>query len=504
MLRPALHGAISILIIATLIGCSSSIGNNKSYLLKYKKNLAEWYDREIEEHAKDEAKKCQRILEANTYLPFMYDNNMPFVLTNHYDSRGPSDSKIWKGDPISIIINKVYLANNKEAFSQLGDTGEIGVVVSIEDGKGNEPKNVLVSYEEGIKDKIYLPISDLLAYHTEAYNDEPIQIKVTVFEFDQLENENLKKILGTAAQIGSALTPAYAPAISAAAQVGDFLIKQNQDDVIAKFTFQLYPWDLASASGRITKSIGVPRVTYGHYLIVNAEGAEDGNTTDDFSRKVFADFGLTAYTVVPTSTAKVARDTPQSSYCGDGPVITNGKTNPWPVSPEPKVTQMPLGSSYLVLTVSKTQSQNANAIIGRINTINRTASGLSNIDTLDTARALALGQQLDDLRSSLIAFTELDQFDQRKEDPSALKRLFDTLETPTVGDTDKVTLSRRIADLLPPMTNEFKSSKGVSEDKLKNKDTLVKWYEEIKGRLVFDRSKGTYMCKEEGKQDCSK
>ena len=509
MFEMALRVIALILLFVTLSACGS-IGNNKSYLLKYKKHLIEWYEEEIGansaegERSKDAggsaadkkflAKQQQRIVEANTYLPSIYKNNMPYMLTNHYDSRGPSDSKIWKGDPLSVIINKVYLANNKETFSKLGDTGEIGIVVSIEDGKGNEPKNVLVSYEEGVDDKVFLPISDLLAYHTDVYNDEPIQIKLTVFEFDQLENDNFKKILGTAALIGSALTPAYAPAISAASQLGDFLIKQNQDDIIAKFTFQLYPWDQASARGRITGSNGVPRVTYGHYVIVNMDNADEGKSVDDFRESIFADFGLTVYQMPSPVT------NPRESKAE---VVNAKKLSPWPNPSLKNQEAIPLPWSYVVLTVTKTSSQNSDMVIHRLNSVNRTAAGLSNFDSLNAAKALALGQQLDELKSNLVVFTETDQFDQRKTDPSAVQRLFDTLESPAISDTDKVILLRKVADLLPAMTNDFKSRHSISEDMLKNKDYLLKWYRDIKNRLVFDPGQNGYSCKEEGKADCS-
>ena len=487
-------------LVCCLAGCTSSIGNNKSYLLKYKKNLIEWYEKEIFTRTDDpeyDKKKAQRTVEAETYLPFIYENNMPYILTNHYDSRSPADSKIWKGDPLSIIINKVYLANNKETFSVFGDTAEIGVVVSVEDGKGNEPKNVLVSYEEGIDDKIFLPISDLLAYHTEVYDDEPIQIKVTVFEFDQLENENLRKMLGTAAAIGSALSPAYAPAISAAAQVGDFLIKQNQDDVIAKFTFQLYPWDLQSARSRITGSNGVPRVSYGHYLIVNTEDAQDeGTSLDHPSRTVFADFGLTASKVD-------RRDVLKDDDCQPGSVVCNDSLRPWPTKSASPIKPTPLPWSYVVLTVAKTNSRNTDAIISRISSINQTASGIAKLDTLGVSRAVALGQQLDDLKSSLVLFTETDQFDQRKSDPSSLQRMFDILESSDITERDKATLSRKLADLLPPMTDNFKSTHGVTEDKLKDKDHVRRWYEEIKSRLVYNPDVRNYSCRKmTGMPDC--
>lgn len=379
--------------------------------------------------------------------------------------------------------------NQWPAWVGICNTGEIGIVVSIEDGKGNEPKNVLVSYEEGVDDKVFLPISDLLACHTDVYNDEPIQIKLTVFEFDQLENDNFKKILGTAGLIGSALTPAYAPAISAASQLGDFLIKQNQDDIIAKFTFQLYPWDQASARGRITGSNGVPRVTYGHYVIVNMDNADEGKSVDDFRESIFADFGLTVYQM-PSAVTNPKE--PKAE------VVNAKKLRPWPNPSLKNQEAIPLPWSYVVLTVTKTTSQNANMVIHRLNSVNRTAVGLSNIDSLNAAKALALGQQLDELKSNLVLFTETDQFDQRKTDPSAVQRLFDTLESPAISDTDKVILLRKVADLLPAMTSDFKSRHSISEDKLKNKDNLLKWYRDIKTRLVFDPGQNGYSCKERG------
>lgn len=510
MFSDTLKSLVTIGVVCCLAGCSSSIGNNKSYLLKYKKNLIEWYQDEIFPQPEDpeyeakskESKTRQRSVEAETYLPFIYENDMPYILTNHYDSRSPADSKIWKGDPLSIIINKVYLADNKETFSWFGDTAEIGVVVSVEDGKGSEPKNVLVSYEEGITDKIFLPISDLLAYHTEVYDDEPIQIKVTVFEFDQLENENLRKMLGTAAAIGSALSPAYAPAISAAAQVGDFLIKQNQDDVIAKFTFQLYPWDLQSARGRITGSNGVPRVSYGHYLIVNTPDANnEGSRLDASPRTVFADFGLVASEVGKNNASKDSKD----DKCEPDRVVCEEqkRLRLWPTNPESSTKPSPLPWSYVVLTVAKTNSRNTDAIISRIHSLNQTASGIAKLDSLGVSRAIALGQQLDDLKSSLVLFTETDQFDQRKSDPASLQRMFDILESSDITDRDKATLSRKLADLLPPMTDHFKSTHGITEDKLKDKDNVRRWYEKIKGRLVYNPESRGYSCKKiEGTSDC--
>lgn len=480
---------ISMVSILLLISGCQSIGNNSSFLLKYKKDLRDYYEDKIEQANNETSKEEQLLLEAKTYLPRIYTSNIPFLLSDHYDNR--KSAKIWKGDPLSVIINRVYLADNAELLCldkvklPCWDTGEIAVVVTVEDGKGNEPKNVLVAYEEGIRDNIFLPISDLLAYHTQNYEDEPLQIKVTIFEFDQLENQNFKKVLGTAAEIGAALTPAYAPAFSIANQLGNFLIDQNKDDIIVKFTFQLYPWDL-DAMKRVTASIGVPRVSYGQYLIVNTE---EGNNFDKLKETVHVEFDLSAHeikTAVPS-----------------GAIVVNPGTKqlkPWPINPPPVVKSDPLSSSYIVITISKTQSQRASTIINRLNTINRIVTGSPNLNYLGAGDTVTLGRQLDDLNSGVTAFVKVNEFDRNKKDPNSVEILFGLLDNPKLNAVDKEFISGKIADILPPMAETFKTTNKIDEVNVRDRANLKKWHEMIKSKLTYNSDKGRYVCKD--KADC--
>jgi len=423
-------------------GCQS-IGNNQSFLLKYKKDLVEYYQEGInaaqkeaarEEAAPEEAverdqriceakakrdqciceakakrdqciceakangdqcireektkreqrirkakaKRDQRIREAEVYLPEHYTTNIPYSLSNHYDARNPKRNKykIENTDPLNIIINKVYLADNSEGFPR--GTAEIAVVVSVEDREGSKLKNVLVSYEEGIKDKVFL---DLLAYHTNAYADQPIKIVVTVFEFDRQESDNYRKVLSTAAGTAAALLPAYAPAISLASQIGDFVIKQNKDDVIAKFTFQLYPW--GARDERITALAGVPRISYGHYVVLNSDTHEkpinEHNT-------LHAGFDLSIYEiekpVFPSVTVEKIKIGKEEKGKGKDIEYKDNekifwKLPTWPIKGMPGKEGTIPPYSYIVLTVSKAKVSSAGVVIQRMNEINKTIAGLA-------------------------------------------------------------------------------------------------------------------------------
>lgn len=497
------YGILSLTLAILLTGCQG-IGNNMSYMLKYKKDLIEYYQENIEKTETDiaeatktekelekpkktqeelKAKQDQLVREANVYLPTIYSTNIPFSLSNHYDTREPKRNgyQIRKGDPVSIIINKVFLANNGEQFA--GDTGEIAVVVSVDDGEGTEPKNVLVAYEEGIKDNIFLPISDLIAYHAEAYADQPIKINVTVFELDQRENDNYRKLLGTAAEIGSTLMPAYTPAISVAAKIGDFLIAQNKDDVIAKFCFQLYPWEPGPVQ-RVTQGIGVPRISYGHFLILNVDQGLRNNSSAlmNIEETVHVGFDLNAY--------QISLPTVQPPK----PVVSGKTVTPWPLAGSPAKDGIPLPYSYVVLTISKTQAYAANVIISRSHEVNKTLAGLTKLGDIQTASTIVLGKELDSLNSGITIFIHKKEFDKTKDDPRSLRGLLDLLGSDKLTETDKKQLARDIYSMLPDMPDSFKTANSITPDNEKAPSTLNLWYTTIAPHLAYDRSQGSYSC----------
>lgn len=482
------------------LGCQS-MGSNASYLLKYKKHLREYYKEIIEADEEDptktsqeqqqvkEEKRMSRENEAATYLPPIYLTNLPLSLSDHYDTRNPSFARdshaINQGDPINLIINKVHLANNGELLcgsSICLDTAEIAVVVSVDDGKEEEPKNVIVAYEEGIKKNIDLPIGNLLAYANSTYDNQPIRVTVTVFEFDQLENENFKKVLGTAAGIGAAFTPAYAPAWSMATQVGNFLINQNKNDVVVKFTFQLYPRSLPVTKSNV-RELGMPPIQGGSYIILNTK-----NTIrmEDVRERIHLDFGLTAFQI----------DAPQTP-----PVVTiveGHKLHPWPIPNESVLPSSPLNESYVVLTVGKSPTRSAALIIDRLNTLNRKATGLEKLELRSEAAAALFSRELDDLRSAVTWYFVESEYATKKTDPKALGAILRIADDPRLTDTEKRKARELIGRSLPPMSKPFKDAHNIGSPEQENDLANRKaWYEAVKEKLGYDASDDRLVCKDD-------
>lgn len=471
-------------------GCQN-IGSNSSYLLKYKKDLRKSYEDNIEKAAKDSTKR-NMANEAEIYLPPIYRTNIPYSLSNHYDTRNPEytedDKTINQGDPVNVIINKVHLADNAEWLCWTKvcvDTAEIAVVVTVDDGRQEEPKNVLVAYEEGLKRNVDLPIADLLTYANEAYGNQPIKITVTVFEFDQLENENFKKMLGTAAAIGSALTPAYAPAWSMATQVGNFLINQNKDDVVVKFTFQVYPRPVGPSKSNV-REIGMPRIQGGNYLIINSKNVLDSKEVE----RIHVDFGLNAYETEASNHSAV-------------PKITNEKLEllPWPM-PDDSVSRAPLAKSYVVLTVGKSPTRSAAVIIDRLDALNRKATGLTTLDARSQAGAALLGRDLDDIRSAVTWFFAEGEYANRKENPQSLKEIFSVAEDPRLNQTDKQKALVLLKSSLPTMSQDFRTANAVTTKEQEiDLSNMKKWYEIVKAKATYDPSEGRLMCKDDTKKE---
>lgn len=473
------------------LGCQS-MGSNTSYLLKYKKDLRKYYE-ELIEGAQKEETKTSLVNEAETYLPSIYLTNIPLSLSDHYDTRNPSYARdaqaINQGDPINLIINKVHLSHNGELLcgsSMCLDTAEIAVVVSVDDGKEEEPKNVIVAYEEGLKKNVDLPIANLLAYANSAYDNQPIRVTVTVFEFDQLENENFKKMLGTAAGIGAAFTPAYAPAWSMATQVGNFLINQNKDDVVVKFTFQLYPRSLPPTKSNV-RELGMPPIQGGSYLILNTQ---DTPMMADMRQKIHLDFGLTAFQIDLPKTPSVVK------------ITENHNLHPWPIPGDSVPSSTPLNENYVVLTVGKSPTRSAAMIIDRLNTLNRKATGLESLELRSEAGAALLGRDLDDIRSAVTWYFAESEYVAKKTDPQALGTIFRVADDPRLTDTEKRKATELIGRSLPTMSKAFKDAHNiVSTEQEKDLANRKAWYEVVKGKGVYDASDDRLMCKDSKGQE---
>lgn len=527
-----------------LQGCQN-LGHNVSYLLQDKKELRDFYaleeincrevvdrfppfvsqqkyDREgifakcaWEDYDKERARHGPREVpgpptdmpqelkqDREKHLAKIYSSNLRFSATDHYDIRTVR-RPIRAGDPLNIIINKIHLKWNGELLSKISDnfdsldTGEIAVVVTVDDGKAEEPRHVMVAYETGIPNDVDLPIGDLLAYSTDSYADEPIRIEVTVLDLDEKENRATIDILNTAAEAGKFFQPAFTPAYSIAAKVGELLLQAHKDDIITKMTFQLYPWKTGDP-GRVSGHIGVPKVGEGRYLIVNSPSQKEMNEKDSslvqYRNTIHANFDLKAYSVDISKNEfeDLAKTVEEKHTDGTVPGI-----RPWPIplTEEAKFPRLPLDLNYVVLTVDSSPLSSAGRIIARLDTVNRAAAGMMQRSLLTPETAKGLNTALDDVKGLIERTALIEQFHDTKTDPEALVNLFDAYykedkKYTDLTQKDKGSILLLIRTMLPCMSEWFINSQEPS--KVQSIQTLETWYKRVKGRLIYDQTTGRY------------
>lgn len=464
----------------SLVGCHG-LGNNTAFLLQNKKDLREYYavdeERGVDKSRGSRGDPYHELIEdRDKYLPRIYTSNLPYSLTDEYDVRTAKEP-IRAGSPLNVIINKVHIRENGELLSWI-DTGEIATVVTVIDGK-EEPRHVLVSYEKGIPPNVDLPIRNVLAYSTDSYGDEPIGIEVTVFDLDQKENNVTVEILNQAAAVGKTFSPAFAPLLSLATEVGKKLIDASQEDAILKFSFWLYPWK-AGAPGRVSANMGIPRVfAKGIFAVINDDKPITLKDTDEIN----VDWDLHIFKNPHVDLSNV-------------PVLDENKRLrcwPIPLKQDFKRHEMKsLDANYLVLTINDTPLSSAGKIISQNDSINRQLANLDKQGRLVSESAKPLLGQLDDLRSNLTRVAGQNSFDLLKWDPKALDMLFqlhddkDKEKEKRLNDTDKALVLNLIRYLLPEIEFDKLNADAAPAERLRE------WYQKNKAKLSYNKQHGKY------------
>lgn len=507
-----------ILTLALSVSCQH-IGHNDSFLLQSKKDLRAFYD--VDEIEKDPTDKTNRInktlgqdpsdekqlqttwdrikneliQQRKVSLQEIYTTNTPFSLTDVYDVRTVR-RPIRIGDPLNIVINKVHIDDNGELFCSLSfclDKADIAVVVTVHDKKAEEPRQVLVAYEHAVGNDVDLPIADLLVYSTDFYNGETISIEVSILNLEQVTNQTSKEILGTAAKLGSALTPAFSSALSVAAQVGKLLIDANRDSIIAKFTFELYPWS-PGLPGRTSDHFGIPRLSKGQYIILKSKHAKDFPDL----RLIHVDWDLKVYEIEDKLIEKISTIEVERDH----------KLRPWPMDPlADKDWRKPgnenlLHRNHLILTVDHTPLIGAGKLIDRMDRINRALLDSSHSKQDGVTKTETIKEELDDLKSSIERFRGQNMFYQRKADPQALEVLFDLCEN-LQATNDRGAILEVIRIHLPEIPANF--IKKHRDLQRKGKDALSlyrEWYRKVEPCLHYDEVKGKYIIRNEDESKC--
>jgi membrane-associated HD superfamily phosphohydrolase len=444
-----LRKLINIFISVTLISsCASSIGHNEQFKLTRGEldvnsfKLCNFKELDISPQGKE---------------------NYSYLLGSRY-KKSEGDEIIRAGDSINVIINRVWIEDNSEDFIyELNQEAEIGVVVSIYDGSKDDGNDILVAYEKGIEDQVALPISDLLAYSSNSYDNQAIRITISIFEFDQQENSLLSGILSKAAKIGSTNVTSSAT-LDISAQVGKLLIESNSDDIVAKMSFQLYPWKNENSNAI---EMGVPRMTTGNHLIVNAK---KGLVNDDIDLLVKADAICFRNGFEPILRVKLPDSTAAT----------------------PKYTTKKLNMSYVIYTIDNTPTTNSKEILSRVNQIQRETAGLTSEGKFTVSKAKMLSNNLDFMKSSLNLFQHYELYKERKNEPESLFLLWD-MDRDELKKSDIYSLKMIIKRVIPrdilksnSCSGHVKGIDNFFSDECKN------IYRNITNDLVYDNNSGRY------------
>ncbi|HMV81410.1 MAG TPA: hypothetical protein PKA14_26020, partial [Leptospiraceae bacterium] len=208
-------------------------------------------------------------------------------------------SLIQKGNPMAIVINKVHIGtNNGEFFSSRPmcrfwcDTGEVAVILTLDLGNGEDPKDYFVGFYEGVNNESDLPFYDLLAYATASLDASTIRIKLTVIDMDNysvFDNKFTNYLRELTPQISKTM-PAGSAISDVLISVGSYILKEAQkDDKIMELEFQLYdvPKDSKDKNAPVNynDTTGIPIIEEKNFAVIRTADSREWtgrNSTGDF------------------------------------------------------------------------------------------------------------------------------------------------------------------------------------------------------------------------------
>ena len=244
------------------------------------------------------------------------------------------------------------------------------------------------------------------------------------------------------------------------AQVGKFLIESNSDDIVAKMSFQLYPWKHGDNDAL---EMGVPRMTTGNHLIVNAQ---KGIVTDDIDLLVNADAICFSSGFEPILRVK------------------NPETT--------KYEKKKLNMSYVIYTIDNTPTTSSKEILSRVNQIQRETAGLSSEGKFTVSKAKMLLNNLDSMKSSLNLFQHYELYKERKIEPESIFLLWD-MNSDELEESDIYSLKMIIKSVVPKdiLKSNFCSGYDNGNDKFFS-DECKNIYRNITNSIVYDNKSGRY------------
>jgi hypothetical protein len=167
-----------------------------------------------------------------------------------------------------VSKSEVYTLLFDQAFFKylpdLGTSNEVIVVFRFNEGAGPSDKDDvrILGPMNGIADGTYSSQFGSVAYGPKPVESDVLRVKIQIYEYDSLENEQTSQFIGFLSDAVSTLTlanPVTSAEIALARTVADALVKMNGNDRVFECTFDLLP-AIADSDDKVTASPQRPGV----------------------------------------------------------------------------------------------------------------------------------------------------------------------------------------------------------------------------------------------------
>jgi hypothetical protein len=172
----------------------------------------------------------------------------------------PAPKAIEKGKPVAIILKRGFI----RYLRTFHDNGEVAVVVTTSEFGEPKGKQRLIEYFENQRQTATLNFRDTIIYGPTVWSGKSLKITIQLIEIDSDKYPLMSQYLKTVANTVRTAFPQYSAAVSIAASVGEFLVKEiSKDDEELTFHFTLFDDE--------GKDPQVPTLMTGDYVAIKSE-----------------------------------------------------------------------------------------------------------------------------------------------------------------------------------------------------------------------------------------
>ncbi len=166
-----------------------------------------------------------------------------------FENSDSKDLEIKENDSFSIHLMQGMIESLPYADEAGTEKGEIAIVIKaheltetkdLELSEKSADSGRLIYYSDDVSPKQILNFSYLPVYGPITYHGNPVAIQIFIIEIKKT-NSQIKPILTSLAQSGSAMLPPGSPTLSLLDNLGSVLLNSNKENIIFRYSMVLHP-----------------------------------------------------------------------------------------------------------------------------------------------------------------------------------------------------------------------------------------------------------------------